>query len=409
MKIKSNPRINVLVIFTILMFNFGIVNAQNSQIAVNKLVEMGFENVRFTEKDNNWIYVIQNSTYRVEADGIVKAVETIQSLGLPKGKDCSIIVLDNNIPQISINYKSVNDSLDSTPKTNEWSVDYDVKDKWKSIKGVKLKNSSLFKVDIVVYPQLLFRNYLLTKIYQYVFNVSPAIEVSLWKGSKLTAQVIFPLHNDYGKNYDNVRPGFFTLSQSLRLPYRIFLTATVGTFSNFRWGADLKAKFIMPNERFWLDGRIGYTGKGYYENWAYNHGIEKKITGELGINYYWTKYNTQFRLSENRYLEGEYALTAEMSRHFRCASIGVYLAKLQSNNNTINSGYNGGFQFRIALPPFKLKRKGYIPRITGGTFGFKYEGGKWGNYGKTFSDAPDDDFMQSNAFNPLYIKSELKR
>ena len=84
-----------------------------------------------------------------------------------------------------------------------------------------------------MYPELLFRNYILSKVYEIVVNVSPAIEVSLWKGMKLTGQVIFPIYNDYGQRYKQIRPGFVTLSQTVRLPQRTFLTASVGFLINF--------------------------------------------------------------------------------------------------------------------------------------------------------------------------------
>lgn len=55
----------------------------------------------------------------------------------------------------------------------------------------KEKNSSLFKVDVVVYPEVSLKNLVITQVYQVLFNLSPAVEVSFWKGMKLTAQVIF--------------------------------------------------------------------------------------------------------------------------------------------------------------------------------------------------------------------------
>ena len=67
---------------------------------------------------------------------------------------------------------------------------------------------------------------------------------------KLTGQVIFPIYNDYGQRYKQIRPGFVTLSQTVRLPQRTFLTASVGFFNKFRWGGDLKAKHFFKDERF---------------------------------------------------------------------------------------------------------------------------------------------------------------
>ena len=71
---------------------------------VDALVEMGFENVGWTEDGNERVYVLQNSAYRLQGVGIGKAVDVIQKMGLPEEKSCRIIVLDNNVPQISLYY-----------------------------------------------------------------------------------------------------------------------------------------------------------------------------------------------------------------------------------------------------------------------------------------------------------------
>ena len=56
-------------------------------------------------------------------------------------------------------------------------------------------------------------------------------EISLWKGSRLTAQVIFPVYNDgYNGAMKNIRWGYLTLDQSVRLPYNVWLKTVVGVF-----------------------------------------------------------------------------------------------------------------------------------------------------------------------------------
>ena len=50
-----------------------------------------------------------------------------------------------------------------------------------------------------------------------------------------------------------------------------------------------------------------------------------------------------------------------MIRHFRYCSIGFYAMKAE------HAKANGGFRFQVALPPYKYKRKGYIPRVNTST------------------------------------------
>ena len=88
--------------------------------------------------------------------------------------------MDNNVPQISLYYQpTVADSISEVDR-KDWEVSYDLGKNWrKQVKGKKL-NSSLFKVDITVYPELSLKNLVITQIYQVLFNLSPAIEVSFW-------------------------------------------------------------------------------------------------------------------------------------------------------------------------------------------------------------------------------------
>ncbi len=167
--------------------------SQAGESTVNALVGMGFENVGWTEDDNERVYILQNSAYRLQGVGISKAVDVIQKIGLPDGKPCRIIVLDNNVPQISLYYHPIEGEAVSKAESKDWDVSYDLGNAWSKARKIKLKNRSLFKVDVLVYPQLALKNLILTQIYQVLFDLSPAVEVSLWKGMKLTGQLKIPV------------------------------------------------------------------------------------------------------------------------------------------------------------------------------------------------------------------------
>lgn len=382
--------------------------AQTGEQTVKHLVDMGFENVGWTEDAEERVYVLQNSAYRLQGVGIGKAVDVIQKEGLPKSKKCRIVVLDNNVPQISLSYSPIVGDSVLQAERRDWNVSYEVDDAWKKLRGVVRSNRSFFKVDIVVYPRLMFQNFKLSKMYDYVFNLSPAIEVSFWQGMKFTGQVIFPVQNDYyGRLYGQVRPGFLTLSQVVRLPHNIFLKGVAGFFEDQRTGFELQAKYVLPDEHFWLTARLGYTRKGYWDHWSYYHGVKWTTNGHMGVHYFWPQFNTQFSLKGERYLMDDYGMSFEVYRHFRHASIGFYAMKVFGKDDAANSGFNGGFTFQIAIPPYKYKRKGYIPRVVGGEFGIRYNAGNEKKYGDWYRTNPDDNYLKENSFNPYFIKSEL--
>ena len=72
---------------------------------------------------------------------------------IPEEKSCRIIVLDNNVPQISLYYHRIKGDSVPQAERDDWNVSYELGDTWKNPRKIKLKNSSLFKIDILVYPE----------------------------------------------------------------------------------------------------------------------------------------------------------------------------------------------------------------------------------------------------------------
>ena len=377
--------------------------SQTGEETVNTLVGMGFENVGWHEDDKERVYVMENTAYRLNGVGIGKAVDVVQRMGLPQNKPCRLIFLDNNVPQISLYYQpTITDSISEADR-KDWEVSYDLGKNWrKQVKGKKL-NSSLFKVDITVYPDLSLKNLVITQIYQVLFNLSPAIEVSFWKGMKLTAQMVIPVYNDgYGSRAGKVHPGFLTLQQTVRLPYNIWGTLAVGTFNAGRYGVDLKLFHPFKDERFSIEGRIGATGTYYWDGFEYVYGSKQRLTWSIGGSFYWPQFNLQTTVKAEQYILGERGVRVDVTRHFRYTSIGFFAMKAEGVRA------NGGFRFQIALPPYKYKRKGYIPRVTPSkNMGIAYNAGNERYYYKGYRSSPDDNIMNNNSFNPYFIKSEL--
>ena len=375
------------------------------EATTEELVNLGFENVRWTENDHERIYTIENNVYKANGVGIAKAIEIIQKAGLPTDKKCKVIVTNLDVPELSLTYQPTGkDSMDVTGKEG-WQTSYDIEG-WNEVKKERLKNSSRFKVDILIYPQLSFKNLIITQIYQVLFTLNPAIEVSLWPGMKFTGQVILPVYNDgYGYLNDKVKPGFITLSQNFRLPYNIKGKATIGYFNADRYGADLMLFYPLKwDERFSIEGRMGLTAIGYWEGLHLHYDTDFSVTWSLGGNFYWPQYNTQFSLKREQYLMGEKGVKFEMVRNFRYASIGFYAQKGQYAKS------NGGFRFQILLPPYKYKRlkNKYIPRInTSSQMGIVYNAGNELYYYRQYRSSADENIMNSNKFNPYFIKSEL--
>ena len=377
---------------------------QTGNETIEELISMGFENVRCTENENERIYTIENNVYKAQGFGIAKAIEIIQRQGLPSGKQCKVIVTHLEVPEMSLTYRpsTENESLSTSGNTG-WETSYDI-DGWEDIRKEKAKNSSRYKVDLLVYPQLSYKNLIITQIYQALFTLNPAVEVSFWPGMKFTGQLIIPVYNDgYGIYQDKVHPGFITLSQSFRLPYNIKGKATLGYFNADRYGADLMIfRPFKADERFSLEGRLGFVGIGYWDSFKLHYDTDMTWTWTVGANFYWPRYNTQFCLKGEQYLMKDKGVKFEMIRHFRYASVGFYAMKGKEANS------NGGFRFQVLLPPYKQKRHKLIPRVsTSYNMGIAYNAGNEQFYYKQYRSETNENIMNNNSFNPYFIKTEI--
>ena len=401
-------RIGFYTIATVLSFGFPQSmrgqEVQTGNETIEELISMGFENVRCTENENERIYTIENNVYKAQGFGLAKAIEIIQRQGLPSGKQCKVIVTHLEVPEISLTYRpSTNNESLSTSGNTSWETSYDI-DGWEEVRKEKAKNSSRYKVDLLVYPQLSYKNLIITQIYQALFTLNPAVEVSFWPGMKFTGQLIVPIYNDgYGIYQDKVHPGFITLSQSFRLPYNIKGKATLGYFNADRYGADLMIfRPFKADERFSLEGRLGFVGIGYWDGFKLHYDTDMTWTWTVGANFYWPRYNTQFSLKGEQYLMKDRGVKFEMIRNFRYATIGVYAMKGKEANS------NGGFRFQVLLPPYKQKRHKLIPRVsTSYNMGIAYNAGNEQFYYKQYRSETNENIMNNNSFNPYFIKTEI--
>lgn len=365
---------------------FVLTAQEDTRGIVDALRKAGMENVSCMDADSVYIVTAEDNTYRLRPDGLLEIINRLQ----PCHKPVRLIMLDNNVPQLLLSSgASCPDSV------QEWSAGYRTDPYRKALAGSVRDNSSLFKFDFVLYPELKFRNIKLDRMYDWVVNISPALEFSAWKGMKFTGQVIFPLVNQYGEQYKQIRPGFVTVSQQIRFRRQWFVRATVGVFSNDRWGVDVKAFHPFKNERFALRMQAGLTGASSFWNWNWYYSNPGRFTGNIGGQYYHPRHQVQCVLTVGRYLAGDYGVRADMMRHFRYTTVGFY--GLKTNKST----WNGGFYFTVALPPYKQKRK-RVRVTTANYFNLEYNAKADTYYGQTYKTSPGENASQWN-FNPYFI------
>ncbi len=367
-----------------------------------RLVEEGFANVRAAESEDYTVFALENDLYKIPGEGFARATEIIREAGLGLNKPVKLIGLNFNVPEVTITYD---------PASDRWRTTRRLDASWDLVRKQPRMNSSFGKVDIVVYPQVSLMNLIITQVYQSLWQISPAVEVSLWPGAKLSYQVQIPVINDgYGMLEDWIHPGIITLSQRFRDPWNLNILGklSLGRFSNKHYGVALEAAYHFPNERFWVDGKIGVLdlcdthGMVLVPNATYDF----QFYWNIAANYYWPAIQTQFLLRAERFLIGDMGVKYEMIRHFRRCSVGFYAMKGFSKAAHVN----GGFRFQIALPPFRQKRYGYIPRLrTSGQMGISYNANNERYYYKEFRTEASDNILSKFYFNPYYIDGMIAR
>ena len=367
-----------------------------------RLVEEGFANVRAAESEDYTVFALENDLYKIPGEGFARATEIIREAGLGLNKPVKLIGLNFNVPEVTITYD---------PAADRWRTTRRLDASWDLVRKQPRMNSSFGKVDIVVYPQVSLMNLIITQVYQSLWQISPAVEVSLWPGAKLSYQVQIPVINDgYGMLEDWIHPGIITLSQRFRDPWNLNILGklSLGRFSNKHYGVALEAAYHFPNERFWVDGKIGVLdlcdthGMVLVPNATYDF----QFYWNIAATYYWPAIQTQFLLRAERFLIGDMGVKYEMIRHFRRCSVGFYAMKGFSKAAHVN----GGFRFQIALPPFRQKRYGYIPRLrTSGQMGISYNANNERYYYKEFRTEASDNILSKFYFNPYYIDGMIAR
>lgn len=364
-----------------------------------KLMEAGFVNVRVAETPNYKVYTIENDRYKLPAEGFAEARKIIESASIDK-KAVKLIGTHYDVPELTMTY---------FPHSEYWHTTKRLDESWDEVRKTRKLNSNFGKVNIAVYPQVSLMNLIINQVYQSLWQLSPAIEVSLWPGMKFTYQLKIPIYNDgYGILEDKVHPGMMSLSQRFRDPWNLNVIGklTAGTFSNSRYGAALEMAYHFPNERFWVDTQMAYLSIYSWDAFKWYYGTEFNFVWNFSANYYNPSLKTQFILRAQKFLLGDYGVKYEMIRHFKHASVGLYAVK--GIDPRFDTDLNVGFRFQIALPPYRHKRHGYIPRISVSPhMGMSYNANNEQIYYKEFRTETTDNIMSNNAFNPYYVSSDI--
>jgi len=349
------------------------------------LYAKGYDKVKINSTENFISASIEDNTCRWNLQGINKALNVLSE----KDKLCTDIdlyILKRGLPYIRI--KSNMDSY-------EVYSGFDSKE-YKKKFNYSLNRSNSIRFDIIAYPQFAYVSTNLEKIYEIEFNFAPALEIYLWKGMKFTSQVIFPIIDEFYKNY-LIRPGFLTLSQLIRSTHGILSEIVIGKFNNYRYGIDVNSGYYI-NDKYYISINSGYTGYTALINDTLHYSKINTFTGSLSASTFYDKYNLRIDLSYSLYLFQDHGLRLDLTRYFKDISIGFYCMYTEC--------LNGGFHFTLPLSHGKRNKNRLINISVAKYFDLEYNAGTEFYNGQYYENSPNIN-RSSDYINPKYIKNHI--
>ena len=356
-----------------------------------KLAELGMENIRTARTEGHTTVAFEDRAYRSSYEGVGKAIQTtLDALETTEG--LTLTVLDRNgVPQLNIELDRElvegyrNGSLDLKAVFGRMGLSCSTDQALEELKGTETQAKSAWRPDFTVYPQVFLQNTSFDKLYRFAVGLAPTLEMPLWKGGELTAQVIFPIAWNLNGEQSQIRPGCITLSQSFYLKKNWALNVTAGQFTNHRMGGAAEARWRTDNGRWELGARAGVTVYSFFadKEWTL------EVIGEAA-----------------RFVYGDYGVKGSVVRHFGEYTVGVYAMYTGGD-------VNGGFNFAIPLPGRKYKRWKGIRLKPADYFTFQYSMVAYGEYidrklGTEYNTVPGEN-RSKGFYQPDYIRYYLTR
>ncbi len=331
------------------------------------LSRQGFENIAFIDKGDTLVVSFENRRYRFDPAGCANLVKSLVPL-MPDSLIISAILLKQGIPVMRICLDGQGSEVKVQTLPSRFRL---------SSVGRRVHHSTLNKPELVIYPQVRIQLGNFDDPFKSQFNLAPALEMDIARGLHMMAQVIVPLQNDLEPHGNSVRPGILSISQFLRLPGNIYSLFSVGYFTRNRYGLNSEFRKYFANGKVFLGCMAGVTGYAeFYDNsWHYSSVDRFTFFADAGI--IWSKYDLTLQGGYGRFTDGSAGWRVDLFRQFREVTIGFFALNA-------DGFLNGGFSFRIPLPPGKYTTRHRFRVRPASYFTYEYRAKGLSDSGKFF-------------------------
>lgn len=351
---------------------------------ISKLVESGIENIAVSIDDKDILVTYENRIFRNEIEALENLLfSCYQIIEQEKSTDFENLILipqNKQVPLVSVKISLDSYKLFYTGKisgeefANTIETSFDVGLYWDKLKNLIKTNITRNKIDIVLDPKFD------TELDEYSdpiklrIGIAPSLEISLGQGLFLRGQYIIPIvHKQFrvGAPFDGFRPGYVTLNQTFRIPGNVFLSSTLGNFSNNYYGIDIELIKYFVDGLFSLNTKVGYTGSAikYENNWDIS--ILKNFTYFFTGTYRIPHYNLSLSINYGQYIYEDKGFRFDIKRQFKDVDIGFYLIKL--TGDIVGNYLGGGFYFSVPLFPTKYSKTQFIRFKPADYFSWEYD------------------------------------
>ncbi len=365
------------------------------------LQQLGLEDIKARVSNDTLYATFENRAYRGTFRAAATAIKEIAQ-AQPGIQQFEIVLTDYKMPQLIVH---------ASKRGYLWnvSVDREMKAATDMLREEKAQAPSTGKIDLTVYPLVSIVNNKLDHLFDFAVCLAPAFATTLWKGSRLTLQPIFPIAHKL-ESWDpqrRVQIGNANLSQQIISNRYIFASAAAGFFHPQRVGVQASAGVhIGRNLDIYVDGGITYkvnnsplTGFGFVRN-------SRHINGMIHADYYEAYTKLQIELQGGRFLYGDYGGRLDITRHFGEYAIGVY--------GILTGGeHNVGFHFAIPFGGKRQKRTSFIRVRLPEYFSWEYSMQSYFRYwfenmGQRYVTQPDQNHA-AHYWEPRFVEEYIQR
>lgn len=369
-----------------------------AEAAEQTLLSLGMEEIQVAQTDSVCTIAYEDNIYRGTYRGLAAVIEALRSLSeTEQAAAYELVVLDDRIPRLLLTLPRQTVALE---------VSYDTDEAMRRLKGKERRNKMAGRIDVVLYPELFLQNSWLDKLYGVAVNISPAIQMDLWKGAVLTGQVVLPVYTNMTDFRKYIRPGVITLRQEFRLPGGVSGRLTAGNFTGNRMGVDAALRYQPARGRWLVGANVGLTGSStcYGGEWVVS--TWRRVSGSVWGRYNEPHYGLQIDLAAVRLVYGDMGARLDCRRHFGEVTVGVY-------GLFTDGEMNGGFHFALPIPGTKRGKRRAVRFRLPEYFAHEYRARHGGSYGDellgySYEVRPDEN--GSRGYDaPDFIKKEILR